>query len=66
MDTSKQFIDIPVRFFIWDEEDECPKYDIRECTEAEFEAYDAPISYERNTVFQNGCKQICLTKCPEF
>lgn len=53
---------IPVRYFCVDEESEDP--DFRECTESEFLEAEGRITYERNTVFENGCSQICLTKDP--
>lgn len=50
-----------VRFFVvdWEIED---GPEIVEVSEFEFLAYDGLISYERNTVRENGCAQICLTK----
>lgn len=61
---TKGFDNMPVRFFIWDE---CPgesKSDFIEATEAQFLEADGEIEYIRNTVFDNGVKQICLTKNP--
>lgn len=58
------FLNMPVRFFMYDTEAEDGEGDLRECTEDEFEACEYPISYERNTVHANGCRQICLTKMP--
>lgn len=57
-----------VRYFVYDEEldfkdDPDP---IVECTEAGFMAYDGVISYERHTVRENGCAQVCLTKYPKW
>jgi hypothetical protein len=52
-------MNLPVRFFVVSYEDEA---DIIEVSEQEFLAHDGRISYERNTVFQNGVNQICLTK----
>lgn len=49
-----------IRFFTYCEECE----DFTECTEAEFLAATGEIEYKRNTVFDNGVKQICLTKNP--
>ncbi len=60
-----QGITINVRFFIYDDEEADGQGDIRECSESEFVACDWPIDYERHTVFENGCSQICLTKMPE-
>jgi hypothetical protein len=50
-----------VRFFVvdWEIED---GPEIVEVSEFEFLTYDGLISYERNTVRENGCAQICLTK----
>jgi len=62
------FKNLPVRFFIYDEE-ATDNYsgdpgDLRECDEADFLASPWPIEYERHTVHANGCAQICLTKMP--
>ena len=64
----KPLNNIPVRFFIYDE-DIINEYDdttgnIRECEEIEFNEIKGIISYERHTVFENGVSQICLTKMP--
>jgi hypothetical protein len=56
---------IDVRFFVMDydtEDNGC--FDIRECSESEFLECNDPITYERHTVRENGCSQICLTKMP--
>jgi hypothetical protein len=59
------FKDIPVRFFIYNEEaDEGDE--IEEVDESDFLSCNYPISYERNTIFDNGVHQICLTKIPLF
>jgi hypothetical protein len=61
-----------VRFFIYDEDagpqdDNCAGAgEIIEVDEETFIACEYPISYERNTIFENGVSQICLTKMPEF
>jgi len=62
------FPDMPVRFFIYDEhvETEDAFGDIVEVNETAFLECDYPIEYERHSVFENGCKQICLTKTPTF
>lgn len=63
----KGFIDIPIRFFIYDEEAETfagDTGDFIECNEADFIDANGAIEYERHTVHANGCKQICLTKNP--
>ncbi len=57
------FATIPVRFFVVDYETEdngC--YDLKEVNEHEFLEAFGRITYERNTVRENGCSQICLTK----
>lgn len=51
---------IPVRFFIVDYDSE--EVDLIEVDEIEFITAEGNISYERNTVFNNGVNQICLTK----
>lgn len=53
---------ISVRFFIFDWVDDEEGHDIVEVDEAEFSEFEGVITYERHTVFQNGCNQICLTK----
>lgn len=58
-------LNVPVRFFIYDDEENEGEGDIRECDEGEFIDCEYPIEYERNTVFANGCNQICLTKMPK-
>ncbi len=54
-------IEINVRFFL------ARAYgpDIREVCEADFKEVEGEISYERHTVFENGVRQICLTKTVE-
>lgn len=54
------FNSMNVRFFILDFDLEEP--DIVECSEMEFLSYEGEITYERHTVRENGCSQICLTK----
>ena len=53
---------INVRFFVI--LTDCETGDLLECelTESEFLEVEGVISYERHTVFKNGCRQICLTK----
>ena len=60
--TYDSFCKMSVRFYIfgWDEEQQ--EHDILEVSEDEFERYPGTIDYERHTVFQNGVRQICLTK----
>jgi hypothetical protein len=60
---SKGIEAINVRFFALVDTDE--GQDIEEVGEAEFLEAEGVISYERHTVFENGCRQICLTKMPE-
>lgn len=52
------FENMNVRFFMIVDE----WTDYKEVEEAEFLEADGVIEYERNTVFENGVKQICLTK----
>ena len=57
-----------IRYFIYDEEldlqdDEDP---IKEVEEREFLEFEGDIIYERHTVRENGCAQVCLTKYPEW
>ena len=47
-----------VRFFVYGENE----IDIIEVNELDFINADGSIEYERNTIFQNGVNQICLTK----
>jgi hypothetical protein len=57
------FATIPVRFFVVDYETEdngC--YDLKEVNEHEFLQTEGNITYERDTVRENGASQICLTK----
>jgi hypothetical protein len=52
---------LPVRYFILD----CSLddgSDLVECDEFEFLRAEGRITYERHTVRENGCNQICLTK----
>lgn len=52
---------IPVRYFVIDYDlDDGP--DLVECDEHEFLQAEGRITYERHTVRENGCSQICLTK----
>lgn len=52
---------LPVRFFIVDYDlEEGP--DIVEVDERDFLSADGAIKYERHTMRENGCDQICLTK----
>jgi len=52
---------IPVRYFVIDYDlDDGP--DLVECDEHEFLQAEGRITYERHTVRENGCNQICLTK----
>jgi hypothetical protein len=53
---------IDVRFFTYCYENNNP--DICEITENQFLELKGKITYERNTVFENGCNQICLTVEP--
>lgn len=52
---------LPVRYFIVDYDlDDGP--DLVEVDSHEFAKADGAIKYERHTMFQNGCDQVCLTK----
>ena len=52
---------IPVRYFVIDYDlDDGP--DLVEVREYEFIAAKGRITYERHTIRENGCNQICLTK----
>lgn len=53
---------ITIRFFIYDYDDEQEDYDIIEVSESEFLDFDGEIEYERHTVRENGVNQVCLTK----
>lgn len=52
---------IPVRYFIIDYDLEDGP-DVVEVDEYDFEQAKGRISYKRNTIRENGCNQICLTK----
>ncbi len=54
-------MNVPVRFFIYDF-DNNDEIDIIEVSEKTFLETPGEIEYERNTVFENGVSQICLTK----
>lgn len=61
-------MNVPVRFFIFDE-DIHNEYDDTygnyiEADETGFIDATGKIEYERHTVFANGVSQICLTKSP--
>lgn len=58
------FTNMPIRFFVYDEDEETGELDIYEVNEAAFLDAEGIIEYERHTTHQNGCKQICLTKIP--
>ena len=52
-----------VRYFVIDfdtEDNGC--FDTMEVSEREFMAAEGGITYERHTMIENGCSQICLTK----
>ena len=53
---------IPVRFFLIRVDDENGEVDQHEVDEFEFLQADGEIDYEHNTIRENGCRQICLTK----
>lgn len=54
------FATIPVRFFVVDYSGD--EVDLLEVNEHEFLKAEGKITYERHTVRENGCSQICLTK----
>jgi hypothetical protein len=60
MSKNGYFATIPVRFFVVDYEGE--EVDLKEVNEHEFLQAEGRITYERHTVRENGCSQICLTK----
>ena len=39
--------------------------DICEITEKQFLKLNGVISYERHSVFENGCRQVCITIQPD-
>jgi hypothetical protein len=45
------------------QDDEDP---IKEVDEREFLEFDGDITYDRHTIRENGCAQVCLTKYPEW
>ena len=53
---------LPIRFFIYDFDEDQQDYDIIECSESEFLDFNGEIEYERHTVRENGVSQVCLTK----
>lgn len=57
---NKGFTNIPVRFFVYDEEGD--ETDFEEVDEYDFLKAPGELSYERHTVFENGVSQIILTK----
>lgn len=52
---------LPVRYFIIDYENEDGP-ELLEVSRYEWEREDGTITYERHTMHENGCNQICLTK----
>lgn len=57
-------LNVPVRFFSYCINDEFDA-DIVECSENTFKSLKGAISYERDTMFDNGVNQICLTIEPD-
>jgi len=57
-------LNIPIRFFIYDliQTIDGDSFDLIEVSEAVWLDYDGIISYERDTVRENGVSQIILTK----
>jgi hypothetical protein len=64
MSKNGYFATIPVRFFVvdYDSGGEGDEVDLLEVNEHEFLEAEGKITYERHTVRENGCSQICLTK----
>lgn len=60
----KGFNNIPIRFFIWDSEQNENEGGYTECHEREFLNAEGVIEYEHFAVLENGVSQICLTKNP--
>jgi hypothetical protein len=58
----KGFAKLPVRFFIYSDETESEEVDVVEVDESAFLEAQGEIEYQRDTVYQNGVAQICLTK----
>ena len=56
------FCEMSVRFYIFGLDEEQQEHDSIEVSEDEFNRHPCTIDYERHTVFQNGARQICLTK----
>ena len=57
-----------IRYFVFsetlfDNDDDDP---IEEVSEFEFLEFEGVIQYERHTMRENGCNQVCLTKYPEW
>jgi hypothetical protein len=52
---------ITIRFFCYDTDEFSGELDIVETDESTFLQLGGEISYERHTMFANGCRQICLT-----
>jgi hypothetical protein len=53
--------DITIRFFCYDTDEFSGELDIIETDESTFLRLGGEITYERHTMFANGCRQICLT-----
>lgn len=51
-----------IRFFKYFLNTQDQDIDIKEISEKEFLETPGNIEYKRNTIFQNGVNQICLTK----
>jgi hypothetical protein len=58
----KGFENLPIRFFIYDRAEDNWEVDIVEVNEADFLEAEGEVEYERDTVRENGCSQIRLTK----
>jgi hypothetical protein len=53
--------DITIRFFCYDTDEFSGELDIVETDETTFLRLGGEITYERHTIFANGCDQVCLT-----
>lgn len=55
-------MNILVRFFKYGIDEDTNEVDIIETSESDFLLCEGEIQYERDTIFENGVNQICLTK----
>jgi hypothetical protein len=52
---------ITIRFFCYETDEFTHEIDIVETDETTFLRLGGEITYERHTIFANGCDQVCLT-----